>query len=63
MASFPRYRVRTPIREVRYRLKRCPVYFYDDRHVHALGAAAGFASTEVDKIPGAGMDYFVTFRR
>jgi SAM-dependent methyltransferase len=62
VASFPsRHFYRTPIREVRYRIKRCPVYFYDDRHVRALGAAAGFASTRVEKIPGAGMDYFVTF--
>jgi SAM-dependent methyltransferase len=62
VASFPsRNFYRTPIRELRYRIKRCPVYFYDDRHVRALGAAAGFARTEVEKIPGAGMDYFVTF--
>jgi 2-polyprenyl-3-methyl-5-hydroxy-6-metoxy-1,4-benzoquinol methylase len=62
VASFPSHHFyRTPIREVRYRIKRCPVYFYDDRHVRALGAAAGFAATSVEKIPGAGMDYFVTF--
>lgn len=62
IASFPSYHVyRTPIRALRYAIKRCPVYFYDDRHARALGVAAGFASTEVQKIPGAGMDYFVTF--
>jgi 2-polyprenyl-3-methyl-5-hydroxy-6-metoxy-1,4-benzoquinol methylase len=62
VASFPSYNFyRTPIRALRYRLKRCPVYFYDDRHVRALGVAAGFRSTRVDKIPGAGMDYFATF--
>jgi SAM-dependent methyltransferase len=62
VASFPSYHFyRTPIRQVRYAIKRCPVYFYDDRHARALGAAAGFSRTEVDKIPGAGMDYFVTF--
>lgn len=64
VASFPsRHLYRTPIRRLRYWLKRCPVYFYDRDQIDALGGAAGFVRTEIEKIPGAGMDYFVTFLR
>lgn len=61
--SFPsRHWLRTPIRAVRYRLRRCPVYFYDDRLIHSLATAAGWSHIEVYKIPGAGMDYHVCLR-
>jgi SAM-dependent methyltransferase len=58
--SFPStHWFRTPFRKVRYRLRRCPVYFYDEDRIHRLLPAAGFPKAEVRKIPGAGMDYHV----
>ncbi len=59
--SFPsKHWFRTPLRKVRYWLKRCPVYFYEPLQIEELSKAAGFSNTKVEKIPGAGMDYFVT---
>jgi len=58
--SFPsKHWLRTPIRRVRYRVRNCPVYFYDEEQIRAIGAAAGFGGVDVTKIPGAGMDYHV----
>ena len=58
--SFPsKHWLRTPIRKIRYRLRRCPVYFYDDAAIRTIGRQAGFGSVEVIKISGAGMDYHV----
>jgi 2-polyprenyl-3-methyl-5-hydroxy-6-metoxy-1,4-benzoquinol methylase len=58
--SFPsRHWFRTPFRELRYRLRRCPVYFYDDVHIRKLCSAAGFTDIQIRKIPGAGMDHHV----
>jgi cyclopropane fatty-acyl-phospholipid synthase-like methyltransferase len=59
--SFPsKHWFRTPFRKVRYWLKRCPVYFYDPAQIERLARAAGFSNIKIKKIPGAGMDYFVT---
>jgi 2-polyprenyl-3-methyl-5-hydroxy-6-metoxy-1,4-benzoquinol methylase len=64
VGSFPSISwYRTPIRKVRYRFKRCPVYFYRREEISLLGEAAGFARTHIQKIEGAGQDYFVTFYR
>ncbi|MCE5267554.1 MAG: class I SAM-dependent methyltransferase [Planctomycetaceae bacterium] len=61
--SFPsKHWLRTPLRKVRYRMRNCPLYFYDVPQIKALGREAGFASVEVYKIPGAGMDYHVALR-
>ena len=58
--SFPsKHWLRTPIRKVRYRLRHCPVYFYDEAMIRSIGSAAGFGTTDIIKIPGAGMDYHV----
>jgi hypothetical protein len=60
VASFPSMNLyRTPIRKLRYRIKRCPVYFYDRRLIDKLVRSAGFSRYEITKIRGAGMDYFV----
>ncbi|MHC4154172.1 MAG: class I SAM-dependent methyltransferase, partial [Planctomycetota bacterium] len=59
--SFPsKHWFRTSLRKFRYWLKRCPVYFYEPSQIEELSKSAGFSNTEIRKIPGAGMDYFVT---
>jgi len=63
IASFPsRHWFRTPLRQVRYRMKKCPVYFYDRASIAAMAEKAGYASTESTKLPGAGMDYVSILR-
>lgn len=58
VVSFPsRHWFRTPFRKVRYRVKRCPVWFYDKARIESLLRSAGFSDIAVAKIPGAGMDY------
>ncbi len=58
--SFPSIHwFRTPIRKVRYRLRRCPLYFYDEPRIRSIGQQAGFRTVDIIKIPGAGMDYHV----
>ncbi|MHC4602615.1 MAG: class I SAM-dependent methyltransferase [Planctomycetota bacterium] len=62
--SFPsKHWFRTPFRKFRYWLKRCPVYFYGPKQIEELSKAAGFSNTKIEKIPGAGMDYFVTISK
>jgi cyclopropane fatty-acyl-phospholipid synthase-like methyltransferase len=51
---------RTPLRKFRYWLKHCPVYFYEPCQIKKMSKAVGFSDIKVEKIPGAGMDYFVT---
>jgi ubiquinone/menaquinone biosynthesis C-methylase UbiE len=59
--SFPsKHWFRTPLRRARYWLKRCPVYFYEPLQIEELAKTAGFSKVKVQKMPGAGMDYFVT---
>jgi len=61
--SFPSsHWMRTPIRKLRYRLRRCPVYFYDREQIERLATIAGFRTIEIRKIPGAGMDYHVCLK-
>lgn len=56
--SFPStHWFRTPLRRVRYALKRCPVYFYDRARIESLMTSAGFEDVRITKIPGAGMDF------
>lgn len=59
--SFPsKHWFRTPLRKARYWFKQCPVYFYEPLQIEGLAKSAGFSNSKVEKIPGAGMDYFVT---
>jgi 2-polyprenyl-3-methyl-5-hydroxy-6-metoxy-1,4-benzoquinol methylase len=61
--SFPStHWFRTPFRKFRYRLRRCPVYFYTEADVRRLASAAGFKGIQIKKIPGAGMDYHVCLK-
>lgn len=58
--SFPsKHWFRTPIRKFRYKLRNCPVYFYDERMIRSIGEQAGFGKVDIIKIDGAGMDYHV----
>ena len=60
VVSFPsEHWFRTPFRELRYRLRRCPVYFYDAARIRSMCATAGFTDVQIRKIPGAGMDFHV----
>jgi hypothetical protein len=60
VVSFPsKHWMRTALRRFRYRLRNCPVYFYDESHIKDLCSAAGFGKIDIRKIPGAGMDYHV----
>ena len=63
VASFPtQHWFRTPFRKFRYRLRRCPVFFYDQAYIKEVCAAAGFSGVEIQKISGAGMDYHVCLK-
>ena len=63
ITSFPsRHWLRTPLRQVRYRLKNCPVHFFDFDRIAAVAAKAGFSDVEIVKLPGAGMDYVAILR-
>jgi len=58
--SFPsQHWLRTPVRKIRYRMRNCPVYFYDERKIRWIGQEAGFGTVDVIKIDGAGMDFHV----
>lgn len=61
--SFPsKHWFRTPFRKIRYRLRNCPVYFYDEVTIKRLADNAGFKSIEFHKVPGAGQDYVVLLK-
>lgn len=62
LVSFPSISIwRTPIRKIRYKAKKCPVYFYKPDFIKKLSDDAGFKNAEVIKIKGSGMDYWVKF--
>lgn len=64
IASFPSISFyRTPLRKVRYAIKKCPVYFYRIEQVERLANEAGFSKCQVTKIKGAGMDYVAIMAR
>jgi ubiquinone/menaquinone biosynthesis C-methylase UbiE len=63
VVSFPsRHWFRTPLRKLRYQVRRCPVYFYDEADIDAICSAAGFGQVTIRKIAGAGMDYHTCLR-
>ena len=62
VASFPSISIyRTPIRKMRYYLKRCPVYFYDRTQIASYASKIGFARHEVVKIKGRGWTISLRF--
>jgi ubiquinone/menaquinone biosynthesis C-methylase UbiE len=63
VVSFPsKHWLRTPLRSFRYRLRRCPVYFYDEAQIIEVCSTATFGRIDINKIPGAGMDYHVCLK-
>lgn len=63
VVSFPsEHWFRSPFRKLRYQLRRCPLYFYDDARIRRLCSTAGFTDIRIQKIPGAGMDFHVSLR-
>lgn len=63
VVSFPsEHWFRTPFRKLRYRLRQCPVYFYDESGIRRSATAAGFTDVRIQKIQGAGMDFHVGLR-
>lgn len=60
--SFPsRHWLRTPIRQLRYKWRGCPVYFYDENKIFSLAKKVGLNVKKIIKIHGSGLDYFVVF--
>jgi 2-polyprenyl-3-methyl-5-hydroxy-6-metoxy-1,4-benzoquinol methylase len=60
VVSFPSIHwFRTPLRKVRYKLRRCPVHFYEASQIETFLENAGIKDYRIIKIPGNGMDYFV----
>jgi 2-polyprenyl-3-methyl-5-hydroxy-6-metoxy-1,4-benzoquinol methylase len=58
VVSFPgRHWLHTPLRKMRYKLVRCPVYFFDRNQVKGLLITSGFVWTSIIKNPGIGADY------
>lgn len=58
--SFPSVHwLRTPIRKIRYNLRSCPVYFYDEEKIRRIAGQAGYDKIFIKKINGAGLDYHV----
>jgi SAM-dependent methyltransferase len=58
--SFPsRHWLRSPIREVRYKLRNCPIYLYERRDIDRVLRDAGMTQVHVEKIRGAGQDFHV----
>jgi ubiquinone/menaquinone biosynthesis C-methylase UbiE len=54
---------RTPFRQIRYKLKSCPVYFFDPEEIKKYFADAGFNRTDLRKIPGSGQDWVAIGRK
>jgi SAM-dependent methyltransferase len=57
VATFPsRHWLYAPLRKLRGRLRREPVYFYDEREILALARSAGFGKVDVMRLDGANAD-------
>lgn len=62
VVSFPsRHWFRSPVRKIRYNLRNCPLWFYDEEAIRKYGKDSKFRQTNIDKVKGAGQDYVVTF--
>ncbi len=62
--SFPSYHwLRSPIRKFRYNLRDCPIWLYTFEKISSLMKSVNIENYDINKIPGAGMDYFVTISK
>ena len=62
--SFPSYHwFRSPIRKFRYDLRDCPIWLYSNDKIVELMKTVNIENYSIDKIPGSGMDYFVTISK
>lgn len=60
VVSFPRrHWFLTPLRKIRYRLRSCPMYAYDEQQIRAIAEQAGFRRADVIPIDGIAADYHV----
>lgn len=58
--SFPSIHwFRSPLRRIRYRLRKCPLYLYSSEELERLMKEAGVQTYRITKLPGAGMDFVV----
>jgi 2-polyprenyl-3-methyl-5-hydroxy-6-metoxy-1,4-benzoquinol methylase len=56
--SFPSVHwFRSPLRRVRYKVRRCPLFLYTPAQIERLMKETGVVDYHLTKIPGAGMDY------
>ncbi len=61
--SFPsRHWLRSPLRQVRYRLRDCPLWIYRREQIEGVVGAAGMRIERLEKIRGAGQDFHVVCR-
>jgi 2-polyprenyl-3-methyl-5-hydroxy-6-metoxy-1,4-benzoquinol methylase len=58
--SFPSVHwLRSPIRRVRYRWRKCPLFLYTEADIRQIMRSAGVERYQIHKLPGAGMDFVV----
>jgi 2-polyprenyl-3-methyl-5-hydroxy-6-metoxy-1,4-benzoquinol methylase len=61
--SFPSFHwARGPVRQVRYRLRNCPLFLYRRERVDSVLSQAGLTPVAIEKIRGAGQDFHVICR-
>jgi 2-polyprenyl-3-methyl-5-hydroxy-6-metoxy-1,4-benzoquinol methylase len=62
VVSFPSINwFRTPFRKLRYKIRKCPVYFYSEKSIMDLVENAGIRNYKIIKIRGAGLDFILWF--
>ena len=60
IASFPgRSTLRMTLRQLRYRLRNCPVFFYSEPELHQMAQAAGLENYELIFIPHSGTGFIL----
>jgi hypothetical protein len=61
--SFPSWHwLRSPVRQVRYRLRDCPIWLYRRDRIERVVGSAGMKVERLEKIRGAGQDFHVVCR-
>jgi SAM-dependent methyltransferase len=61
--SFPSWHwLRSPVRQVRYRLRDCPIWLYRREQIERVVGAADMRVEHLERIRGAGQDFHVVCR-